>query len=126
MLAFRCLTKENNWMEVVVNNSTGKTYWIKEKEEHIFNDWTKYLQKAACIIRLNAANNLCEQPDEISKTINIKGKDCFSVKSMKGDWLEINIPVEQISDFDKQAKAKSFWLRWKKGNDILIKYTNGT
>jgi hypothetical protein len=106
---FRCSTIENNWMEVIVNNETGKTLWLKQSNIITFDTWESYIINMFLISRL-PYQNLPEEkqkirsfPHEDSVEIIYDDEDCFQVKSMKGDWIEIY--TTDICD-DYPAKSK--------------------
>jgi hypothetical protein len=123
LLAFRCVENKDGWMRVIVNNNSGLTYWLKESEVNKFTDWLSFLQKKHCIIKRKINMPILENPEENAKIIEYNGKDCFSIKSMKDEWIEITIPQADKSDAVAQRTG---WVRWKKGNDMLINYTVGT
>ena len=123
LLSFRCIENKDGWMKIIVNNITGSTYWVKESKVNIFSDWLSYLQKEHCIIKRKTNTPILENPEENAKVIEYNGKDCFGIKSMKDEWIEITIPSDLKSDL---SSNKTGWMRWKKGNDILINYTLGT
>jgi len=63
------------------------------------------------------------EPDEKSQEIEYQGTDCFVVKSMKGDWIEITTPNYCDENFtDSKTPIKSGWIKWRKGNELLISY----
>jgi len=123
LLAFRCISKKDGWIEVMVNNNTGQTFWIKSSDITLFSDWLTFLQKGKCISRGKTEVQILEKPEENAKQIEFNGKDCFGIKSMKDEWIEITIPME---DKKGDSEEKTGWMKWKNGNDLLIKYSIGS
>ncbi len=123
LFAFRCKSKVDGWFEVVVNNNTGLTYWLKETEVNKYMDWLSYFKRLNCIKNL-INNPILENPSEEAIVIKTDSKDCFKINSMKEDWLEVIIP-ENNPDNTATTNPKTGWIRWKNGNDLTIKYIVG-
>jgi len=120
-LNFRCKSQTEKWFEVVVNNEKGSTMWLKRSEQTKFQSWKEYLISMFGIARLNAKiQGIYEAPDEGAKKIETQGKDCFQVRDMKGDWIEIYSSDECNSE--DRTEIKSAWIKWKEGEKILISY----
>jgi hypothetical protein len=121
---FRCLVKEENWCQIIANNESGKTYWLKQTKVTDFKDWEKYLQNMFSIGKLeDEPQEIRTSPNDNSSVINYFGYECFQVKRMKGDWIEISTPEYCIKDkSDNKTKLESGWIRWKDGNKLLIQY----
>lgn len=87
---FRCVKQENGWFQIIVNNENGKIYWLKKSEITRFKSWENYLKEMFGVERLTSkSQNIKKLPNKNSETIIYSGNDCFQVKSMKGDWIEI-------------------------------------
>ncbi|UZR97521.1 hypothetical protein [Chondrinema litorale] len=116
---FRCISDSNDWFEVLVNQDSGQTYWIKKQDILIFNTWEEYLKSMFSIARLSTEKqSIWESPSFNSQEIEYEGEDCFQVKSMKGEWIEIYTPSHCI---DKNIIKKG-WIRWRDNNKILVEY----
>lgn len=71
----------------------------------------------------NHPQKIRTEPNEISKEIEYQGTDCFIVKSMKGDWIEITTPDYCDENFtDSKTPIKSGWIKWLKGDELIINY----
>ena len=123
-LVFRCLTVKDNWLKVMVNNQTGETLWLKKSNLTTFKDWENYLKEMFGVARLpNQQQKIRSLPTDNSKEIIYQGQDCFQVKSMKGDWIEIfTADYCDESYTDSKTKIKSGWIKWKQINKLLIDY----
>ena len=90
---FRCKTKTKEWLEVVTNNETGKTQWIKNTRFTKFFGWETYLKNMFGVGRIAGSRQpIRKSPANASPVIKYSGGDCFQVRQMKGDWIEIFTP----------------------------------
>lgn len=123
-LVFRCKTVTTDWFEIIVNNENGNSLWLKKSEFTKFSNWETYLQGMFGVARLSDQNQkIRKQPSDSSEELKYSGSDCFQVKSMNGDWIEI-YTAEYCDDSytNSKTKIKSGWIKWRKGNKLLIEY----
>ena len=119
---FRCLAVQDNWLKVMVNNETGETLWLKKSDLTTFSDWESYLKEMFGVARLpDQQQKIRSLPTDNSDEIIYSGQDCFQVKSMKEDWIEI-FTADYCDETDSKAKVKSGWIKWRQGNKLLIDY----
>ncbi|PKW29935.1 hypothetical protein [Flavobacterium lindanitolerans] len=118
-LVFRCKSEERFWIEVIVNNETGESYWIRKTKSVDLDTWEGFLKNAFMISRNSFPQEIKAQPNDSARTIPFDGEDCFQVKSMKGDWIQIFTGSHCDDDGNP---IKSGWIRWKQENEILIDY----
>lgn len=121
---FRCKMQTKGWYEVIVNNENGKTYWLKKGKWTKYLSWEMFLKNMFSIERLpNQKQKIMSLPEEDSKEFKYSGEDCFQVRSMKGDWIEI-FTADYCSEgySNSKTKIKSGWIKWRKGNKLLIRY----
>jgi hypothetical protein len=119
---FRCLTVQDNWLKVIVNNETEETLWLQKSDLITFSDWENYLKGMFGVARLTD-QKIRSLPNEHSAEIMYQGRDCFQVKSMKGDWIEIfTADYCDESYTDSKTKVKSGWIKWRQGSKLLIDY----
>ncbi len=123
-LFFRYVTIKDNWIKVIVNYETGETFWIKKSKMTIIKNWEKYLIDMFGVSRLpNEPQKIKSLPINNSKDIKYEGQDCFQVKSVKGDWIEIFTANYCDEDNSKsKTKIKSGWIKWREKNKLLIEY----
>ena len=121
---FICKTLTNDWFEVIVDKENGKSLWLKKSELTKFSNWETYLQGMFGIARLSDhSQKIKKQPSDSSEEIKYSGQDCFQVKSMDGDWIEIfTADYCDESYTDSKIKIKSGWIKWRQGNKLLIEY----
>ena len=121
---FRCLKVQDSWLKVMVNNETEETFWLKKSSLTTFSDWENYLKEMFGVARLpDQQQKIRRLPTDNSEEIIYYGQDCFQVKSMKGDWIEIfTADYCDESYTDSKIKIKSGWIKWRQGNKLLIDY----
>jgi|WetSurMetagenome_2_1015567.scaffolds.fasta_scaffold45558_3 hypothetical protein len=121
---FRCVDRKDDWFEVIVNNEDGSKYWIRRNNTTEFKTWETYLKKMFGISRLpDKTQNIRRLPTDNSEIVEYSGEDCFQIKSMKDDWIEIFTPDYcKDGSFGNKTNISSGWIRWKSGNELLIKY----
>ncbi len=54
---FRCKIRENGWLEVIINNGDGQTFWIKESQNIMFLGWEDYFKGMFAVHRSGAIRN---------------------------------------------------------------------
>jgi hypothetical protein len=121
---FRCKSETNNWYELIVNNESGQTLWLKKSALINFYNWETFLKGMFGVSRFPDQKQIIRTlPNDKSEEINYTGKACFQVKSMKGDWVEI-FTADYCDDSytDSKTKIKSGWIKWRQGNKLLIEY----
>lgn len=119
---FRCKTHANGWLEVIVNNETGKTLWIKETKKTKFLTWENYLKDMFGVSRLeNEKQKIRNSPSDNEQEIKYQGADCFQVKTLKGDWIEI-FTGDHCDEYGSKTQIKSGWIKWRRGDKMLIEY----
>jgi hypothetical protein len=121
VFTFRCLNKSADWLEIIANNKSGKTYWIKNNNLTGFKTWENFLKGMVSIAQLpKDVQKISVLPSYDSETIEYRGEEeSFQVKSMKEEWIEIY--TEYIPEhFDEYLE--SGWIRWREGNRLLIQY----
>jgi hypothetical protein len=121
-LIFRCKSQTNDWYKLIVNNENGQTLWLRKSEYIKFSNWSEFLSGMFGVSRLPDKKQLIRvAPNGDSKEINYSGPDCFKVKSMNGEWIEIFTP-DRCKDPENKTKIKSGWIKWREGNNLLIEY----
>ncbi|MGB4848214.1 MAG: hypothetical protein WBP41_09875 [Saprospiraceae bacterium] len=121
----RCLSETNDWFEIIVNDDTGLTMWLRKSDSSVFMTWETYLQGMYGVSRRSERiQKIRISPNEHSKEIKYTGQDCFQVNSMDGDWIEIfTAPYCDEDELENNPGIESGWIRWKEGNNLLIDYT---
>ncbi|MBA9072257.1 hypothetical protein GGR22_000383 [Flavobacterium gossypii] len=119
-LIFRCKSEERFWVEIIVNNETGESYWLRKTKTTDLNTWEGFLKEMFMISRNDFPQEIKTQPNDEAKEIQFDGDECFQVKTMKGDWIQIFTGPH--CDDVGGGSLKSGWIRWKEGSKLLIDY----
>jgi hypothetical protein len=120
--SFRCKSTNDEWLELIVNNNSGQTYWIKKNKTTIFLTWEEYLKQMFAVNRLaDHKQKIRKQPSDTADEIKYEGRDCFQVISLKGDWIEI-FTTDYCDQGQNKKEIKSGWIKWRRGNELLINY----
>lgn len=114
----RCAEKQTGWLKVIVNNETGQTMWLKEDKLTIFDTWEAWLKSRNSIGRLpNQPQKIRKAAEENAEEIPFKGRDCFKVQAVQGDWVEIT-----SSENCEGEKLKSGWIKWRAEEKLLVDF----
>jgi hypothetical protein len=115
----RCKSSNNGWLEVIVNNENGQTYWLERRGNIKFFTWEEYLKEMFAVGRMpGEAQKIRESPVDNAGEIKYEGIDCFKVRSLRGDWIEIF--TSDYCGADSKMKIKSGWIKWRNGDRIII------
>lgn len=118
IIIFRCKSKRNGWLQVIVNNETGKSFWIKDDTNATYLSWETYLKEWP--VGKNTPQKIRVSPSDYSKEVFYTGNNYFGVKSMKEDWIEI-FSLDNGNDYtEASSKVSSGWIRWRNGNNLLV------
>lgn len=121
---FRCISRFEDCFELVVNNQTGETLWLRASDIAQFMTWEEYLMGMFSVRRLpEIPQRIYSEPDDTSAEIPYEGQDCFAVKSLIGNWIEITTPDYCDGNFEESNTSfKRGWIKWREGNRLLIEY----
>jgi hypothetical protein len=120
---FRCKSTTKEWLEVIVNNEDGTSLWIKRNEKIKFLTWEDYLKDVFSVDRReDKKQKIRKQPKDKAEEIKYEGRDCFQVKPLKGDWIEISTTDYCDEKGEKKVEIKSGWIKWRLGEELLIHY----
>ncbi|MGE0587485.1 MAG: hypothetical protein AB7O48_02860 [Cyclobacteriaceae bacterium] len=114
---FRVVTYSQNWIEVIVNNMNGQTFWVDAQAVE-YEDWGTFLTGVVAVEVLDADKNPIRGKalDQASIIASVQGAQLRPV-AVKGDWLM----VSTVGLADRIVPTG--WIRWKKGDQLLISYS---
>jgi hypothetical protein len=121
----RCKNQQNGWYEVIVNHQNGQSLWLKKSTVATFVTWENYLRGMFSVARNpEQMQKIRKLPNERSVVLEYTDVDCFQVKKMHGDWIEVFTPDHCKDDetVGSNTVIKSGWIKWRKGNQLLIEY----
>ena len=114
ILMFKCTGINNNKYRVIVNEKTGlEKYIIKDKFWNL-RSWSDHIINSVATIDFDSkANPLRVGPSESYQKINLSETPFpMDPVSIQGDWLKVK--------YFEDDKEKYGWIKWKKGNSIII------
>ncbi len=120
----RCESAIGGWYKVVVNKSSGTTLWLRSGESNALVDWPSFLRSATGVVRLREhPQKIRATPSDSGKPVAYTGPDCFQVRQVQGDWIEI-FTHELCADVHPEIRKplQSGWIRWRRGAILLIEY----
>jgi len=119
---FRCKATTADWLELIVSNENGMTLWVRRTKATKYLTWEEYLKDMFGVDRLESyKQKIRKLPSDTADEIKYEGRDCFEVKSLKGDWIEIN-STDHCDEGISKTKIDSGWIRWRDGEKLLIVY----
>ena len=110
--------RRDGWLEVVADQESGKTLWVREDQTIRFADWLTKMRGAFAVARFEpGANPLRSEPSESASEVEMMGRDCFKVSEMRGDWIRV---VQQVHCAGVSGPARSGWVRWRDNQGCLL------
>jgi hypothetical protein len=111
ILFFVCIEKNSKSYKIVT--SMGKYAYIKPSDKFIFYSWNEFLKNQVTSVE-SKNKNLNPLFDKINgKSVSLKNiqfDDEIEVITVKENWLNLrNTTID-----------KTYWLKWKDGNKLLI------
>lgn len=118
ILQLRAVTIARNWIEVIVNKKTGQTAWV-DKNAVSFEHWPDFLLGVYGVEVMNSKLNpvRIKPLDNASIVVN-PGNNSLRPIAVQGEWMKVATNQEASN-----AIPKLGWIRWKKGNQMLITWS---
>jgi hypothetical protein len=120
----RCEVASGDWYKVVVDKGAGTTLWLRHGESVGLIDWPMFLRSTSGVVRLrDHPQKIRATPSDSGKSIVYTGPDCFQVRRVQGDWIEIfthELCAEEHPGI--RNPLQSGWIRWRRGALLLIEY----
>lgn len=122
LFSMRVLSRETGWYQVMTNNGTHQTYWLRKIDGLDYYDWADELLRAASITRLKRETNPLRkfQASTIILPWDMNYADCFKPVKVLGQWIEIET---RETCADGSTKIKSAWIQWRDEDGLLIDYS---
>lgn len=113
---FRVVTYSQNWVELIVNNTNGRTAWV-DRHAIDYKEWGAFLTEVVAveILDSNKTPVRSNPQDNASILAQVPGAQLRPI-AVKGDWLM----VSTVGLADRIVPTG--WIRWKKDDVLLIKY----
>lgn len=119
LLALKCVRKEAGRYQVIVNEETRLKKYVKTNDPFLrFETWENHILKAFSVGFNRKENPVLNVPQGRVKKVVMKDSP-FHPVGVRGEWLRVKWGVMDGTD-GKRAKHNSGWIRWKKGDRLLI------
>lgn len=121
LFSVRVLERQTGWFRVVVNNGSGKNYWVRNTEGLQFFSWSDEVVRAVSIVRTSRDTNPLRkfQSSSIILPWDPIYADCFRPLKVLGIWMEIET---RETCADGTTKVKSAWIQWRDDEQLLVNY----
>ena len=112
---FRAVTLAQNWVEVVVNQSMGRTAWV-DRQAVEFVPWPDFLLSVFAVEVIDPlANPLRLKPLEDASPLARTSLPLRPL-AVHGNWLYV------AADLDGGPGSRG-WVRWRDGDRLLISFS---
>ena len=111
-------SKRNGWLEVIVDQQKWITLWVEETQTVRFVNWLSRMQQAFSVERKSPQTNpLRFRSTGDAKEVELKGRDCFKVTQMQGNWIRV---VQQDYCEQDSSSSASGWIKWRDERGCLL------
>ena len=109
----------DDWVEIVYDNSSGATGWIKKDDPYKFMTWINFYNnygKKYGLTLLKSTPNSCldikSSTDEKSKTIDtINQPEMIKLNVIRGNWALVSV-------FDMDRTPKTGYVKWRSEDGV--------
>lgn len=113
LLVFRCKRKTGNSYEVVVNEQTKQTKFVKISDgSYKFQTWEQHLVSICCVGFDIKTNRIKSEPNLAGKDLLYDQNEIYVPKSVKGNWLQVT--------WGGTKSPKTGWIQWRSKDKIII------
>ena len=117
ILQLRAITVSKNWIEVIVNRQTGKTAWV-DRNAVDYVSWPEFLLEVFSLELITSVRNpLRAKPLENAAIVATPGRNSLSPIAVKGEWIKVSL------EGGPGSIPKLGWIRWRKGDQMLITWS---
>ena len=115
LLALKCVRRDDGRYEVVVNEETGLRKYVRAEDPALrFETWESHILKVFAVGFDLKENPVLNVPRGRVAKAPAPGAPYHPVE-VKGEWLKIRWEAA-----DGRRTAGSGWIRWKKGERLLV------
>lgn len=114
----RVLVFKGDWLEVVVNERTQKTGWIKASKTEV-ESWEVFLRS---VHHINTMDETLHKSPGSKGVLSTKGNYCFNVIDIQEDWLKVHHDADRCNDNTTWATGPNGFLQWKNDGKLLIHF----
>ena len=119
LLALKCVAKVGDRYEVVVNEETGLTKYVRADDRTLaLETWESHVLKVFSVEFDPITNPLLKDRQGQRKIISPKDTFFHPVKT-SGDWLMVKWEIKKRAKTEKESYAYG-WIKWKAKEKLLI------
>lgn len=122
---FQCSDYGEDWIQVVVNEETNLKYWIRNTTVFKFTSWEDFISNVIGIRPLDEKNNpILTKPNVDAPKCVKQPIDCLMPVEVVGDWMKVKLEPAVCDKTFEMEEEQNFegYIRWKKGNKLIIDY----
>lgn len=126
LFTFRVVRATDAALEVVVDDESGRTLWLRRQPAVAFKPWAQFLvEDVTGFSRLDPASNpLRASPRSSAPVIAYSGSEkhgweCLAVAEVRGPWARVRL--SELCAFGETEPVDG-WVRWRDENEMLIGY----
>lgn len=123
MLILQVMERKESWLRIISDDIKGVEHWIELSDMKV-ERWTDFLLSLYRVRPYNSSGNpLRKSPDKRASSVGVSpSATCLSVVGVQGDWIKVvNKPDRCPDEYVIESTFEGF-LRWKKGDEILINF----
>lgn len=114
ILFLKTISQMDDWVQVEVNQQSGLTYWLDATKASVI-PWPEVLLNAFSVESDLENNPLRVRPFDHGSPIEVRG-NIFEPFEVKEEWIRVFVLDNNLN------RTGEGWLRWKRGNQLLVKY----
>ena len=121
VLALKCVGKDANRFQVVVNESTRLTKFIGRRDASFkFQTWEEHILDLFAVGFDSSNNPLRIRPGDYVRTLPLPSDEVtFQPLQIKGNWLKVRWKVSGDSK-GKNNKLRYGWVKWKQNSELVV------
>jgi hypothetical protein len=113
LVVFRCVGRKDGRYEVVVNEATGATKYVRADDTRFrYQSWTQHLLSAFSVDINPARNPLKAQPASASQTLPYNRDEFYHPHKVHGNWLQVKWGTEGSWQYG--------WVEWKRNGRLAV------
>ena len=116
LLLLKVITLSRNWVEVEVNSIDGTTRWV-DRQELAFITWPEFISTVGSVEIIDPETNPIRIKPLDHASAMADGADALlKPLAVQGDWLMVG--TSELAD----RIAPTGWVRWRRGEQLLVTY----
>ena len=122
---FRCVSKREGWLKVVVNEKSLQTLWIEENELTQLIEWESFLLRITNVWPNDVDRNPLTREFRSKQPVFLNRENlCLSVKSVMGSWVELQHMLAGCPEKDDLIDSSlTLFIRWKEQGNLLVNFS---